>query len=430
MSCVIFIIITYDFSGGQSQPYIHLSSILTKELQLGRLKRFLLQEDPSLLPSSKLKPTTEMNNNLVGFSMVQTIPDSVDHLKGGDGGQKEDIPMSVLALGYNWPLALLVPVVPALSGPLLQAKDSPLNVEKILDEVPIGSGSTSQDIVSSTIDGILKESLVDVNDHKEEGIREVQEVLSNLLENFVEETNLRICRELSLNILGEVVDLQRLQSEEEMKEVLISVLDEVTQPIITPTIAPAATNRKRKYSDTDQEEDPRCSKRTRCVLPSLGYNWPVAIYRPPPSFQLSHKYSKAAQLSVPDTSRDFPSLQITSSLLLVLADILEDSIEVEVQHVIDDLLEDLIATEAKKYAEMLAIGRDIMAEIVAGMSFPELEDATTADLVEEILHETITNAMEHSTEDHMGQVIFVEIRGLFLIQTQNCPVPNSNANFL
>ena len=400
-------IINHDFSGGQSRPYIYLSSILTKELQLGRVRRFLLQEDSSSLPSRKPKPTTEMNNNLVGFSMVQAIVDSVDHLKDGDGGQKEDMPLPVLALGYNWPLVQLVPVVPALSGPLLQAKDSPLNVEKILDEVPIGSGSTSQDIVSSTIDGILKESLVDVNDHKEEGIREVQEVLSNLLENLVEETNLRICRELSLNILGEVVDLQRLQSEEEMKEVLISVLDEVTQPKSTPTIAPAPANRKRKYSDTDQEEDPRCSKRTRCVLPSLGYNWPVAIYRPPPSFQLSPKYSKAAQLSVPDTSRDFPTLQITSSLLLVLADILEDSIEVEVQQVIDDLLEDLIATEAKKSAEeMLAISRDIMEEIVAGMSFPELEDATTADLVEEILHETVTNAMEHSTEDHVGQVIF------------------------
>ena len=98
---------------------------------------------------------------------------------------------------------------------------------------------------------------------------------------------------------------------------------------------------------------------------------------------------------------------MTSSLLLDLADILEDSIEVEVQQVIDDLLEDLIATEAKKSAEeMLAISRDIMEEIVAGMSIPESEDATTADLVEEILHETITNAMEHSTEDHMGQVIF------------------------
>ena len=124
---------------------------------------------------------------------------------------------------------------------------------------------------------------------------------------------------------------------------------------------------------------------------------------------VSSKDSRAAQLSVPDTSGDFSALQMTSSssLLLVLADILEDSIEVEVLQVIDDLLEDLIATKAKKSAEeMLAIGRDIMEEIVAGMSFPELEDATTADLVEEILHETITNAMEHSAKDRVGQVIF------------------------
>ena len=90
---------------------------------------------------------------------------------------------------------------------------------------------------------------------------------------------------------------------------------------------------------------------------------------------------------------------------MVLADILEDSVEVEVQQIIDNLLEDFIATEAKKSSEeMLAIGRDIMEEIVAGMSFPESQDATT-DLVEKILHETITNAMEHSAEAHVGQVL-------------------------
>ena len=391
------------FLGGESQPFIFLTIILTEELRLGSIGRFFLQEDSSLLPSSKPKyATPEMNNNLIGFSIVDTILDSVEHLKDGDGGQKEDMPMPVLALGYNWPL---VPVDPFLSGFPLQAKDSPLNVQNILDEVPIGSGSTSLDIVSTTIDGILKKSLED--DIKEDGIWEVQEVLSELVEKTVDATNVRICQEVSLDIIGEIVDLQSQQSAEEMKEVLISVLDQVTQPKSTPITAPAATNRKRKYSDADQEEDPRCSKRTRRVLPSLGYNWPVAIYRPPPSFQLSPKNSSAAQLSVPDTSGDFPPLQMTSSALIVLADILEDSVEVEVQQIIDNLLEDFIATEAKKSSEeMLAIGRDIMEEIVAGMSFPESEDATTADLVEKILHETITNAMEHSAEDHVGQVIF------------------------
>ena len=91
-------IINHDFSGGQSRPYIYLSSILTKELQLGRVRRFLLHEDSSSLPSRKPKPPTEMNNNLVGFSMVQAILDSVDHIKDGDGGQKEDMPLPVLAL--------------------------------------------------------------------------------------------------------------------------------------------------------------------------------------------------------------------------------------------------------------------------------------------------------------------------------------------
>ena len=389
------------FLGGESQPFIFLTTILTEELRLGSIGRFFLQEDSSLLPSSKPKyATPEMNNNLIGFSIVDTILDSVEHLKDGDGGQKEDMPEPVLALGYNWPL---VPVDPFLSGFPLQEKDSPLNVENILDQVPIGSGSTSQDIVSTTIDGILKESLEE--DIKEEVIWEVQEVLSVLVDKIVEATNVRICQEVSLDIIGEIVDLQSQQSEEEMKEVLISVLDQVTQPKSTPITAPAATNRKRKYSDT--EDDSRCTKRTRRVLPFLGYNWPVAIYRPSPSLQLSPKNSSAAQLSVPDTSGDFPTLQMTSSALMVLADILEDSVEVEVQQIIDNLLEDFIATEAKKSSEeMLAIGRDIMEEIVAGMSFPESEDATTAVLVEKILHETITNAMEHSAEDHVGQVIF------------------------